>query len=401
MSSEQRESHRSMSRVCCCFVTSLSLVTIVPTLYITLMLNLLAGEVPHDTTLQPGPTGEDRIISLHATLVSANIRQSTMVVEWSIMRDTCDYSCPEVNIFFDMNLSPSGDRRDTSYPSNNRPTEPIFIWNATGTTSSNNSGYDVLRNAPRFSTDFIIYPVSEDFQKGSLIRHTTRAYYPFDWYWSGVTAFAQDTLTNKSVALALQSSAFRCVGTSLSNLEITTGVQEADPTHLEDAGIEEEIISAYVILKRSTLVIGYCLVITITFWLITLMICLITVTTVVFGYRQRNEIAVVPIGILFAFTQLRSTMPGAHEGFDSIGLLPCLVLLSICAVTMIGNYLFADPEDVSRKSFTWNELVNVLLFYIRRIWNTANTLAQRARVYTRIVTRNILNVIRNAFTILD
>ncbi|KAK0492511.1 hypothetical protein EDD18DRAFT_1410327 [Armillaria luteobubalina] len=269
MSSEQAESHRSMSKVCCCFMTSLSLAIIVPALYITLILRLLAGRAPHDTTFQPERTGDGhRIISLHATLVSADILQSTMVVEWSIMSDTCDYSCPEVNVFFDTNLSPSDDRRHNSYPSNNRPTEPIFVWNATGTTSSNNSSYDVLRNAPRFSTNFIIYPVCEDFQKSLLIRHANRAYYPFDWYWSGVTAFAQETFTNKSVALAL-SSAFRFVGSLhrnfLSNLEITTGIQEADPAHLEDADIEEEIIFVYVILKRSTPVIGYCLVITVTF----------------------------------------------------------------------------------------------------------------------------------------
>ncbi len=89
-------------------------------------------------------------------------------------------------------------------------------------------------------------------------------------------------------------------------------------------------------LQRSTLVIGFCLVITITFcsvfllysmnflsscicfrWIgmVTLMICLIMITTVVFGYRQPNEIVVVPIGTLFAFTRLRSTMSGAPEGF--------------------------------------------------------------------------------------
>ncbi len=45
------------------------------------------------------------------------------------------------------------------------------------------------------------------------------------------------------------------------------------------------------------------------------MICLITIATVVFGFRQRNEIVVVPIGNVFAFTQLRSSMPGAPEGF--------------------------------------------------------------------------------------
>ncbi|KAK0229683.1 hypothetical protein EDD85DRAFT_973520 [Armillaria nabsnona] len=352
MSSEQRKSHRSTSRVCCCFMTSLSFVIIVPTLYITLILRLLAGRDIPDTTLQPRRVGNgDRTISLHADLVSANIRQSTMVVEWTILGDTCNDSCPEVNIFFDINLSPSDDRRDNSQLSNNRPTEPIFVWNATGMTSSSDSNYDVLRNAPRFSTKFNIYPVCDDFHKGLLIRHGTRAYYPFDWYWSGVTVFAQETLTNKSVFLALNS-AFRIVA----NLEITTGVLKADPTNSENADQEEEVILAYVILKRSTLVIGYCLVITATFWLVTLMICLIMVTTVIFGFRQRNEIVVVPIGTLFAFTQLRSTMPGAHEGFDLVGVLPCLILLSICAVTMIGIYLFADPDDVSRKAFTWDDL---------------------------------------------
>ncbi|PBK88229.1 hypothetical protein ARMGADRAFT_1120637 [Armillaria gallica] len=82
------------------------------------------------------------------------------------------------------------------------------------------------------------------------------------------------------------------------------------------------------------------------------------ITTVVFGYRQRNEIIVVPIGTLFAFTQLRSTMPGAPKGFDFAGLLPCLVLLSICAVSMVGIYLFTDPNDPSRKAFTWDELAS-------------------------------------------
>ncbi|KAK0492484.1 hypothetical protein EDD18DRAFT_1357741 [Armillaria luteobubalina] len=40
--------------------------------------------------------------------------------------------------------------------------------------------------------------------------------------------------------------------------------------------------------------------------------------TVGFGFRQRNEIVVVPISTVFAFTQLRSTMPGAPDGFGDI-----------------------------------------------------------------------------------
>ncbi len=154
-------------------------------------------------------------------------------------------------------------------------------------------------------------------------------------------------------------------------------------------------------LQRNTLVIVYCLVITSTFcrssfptlswmmWLIscirigllTLMICLIMIATVVFGFRQRNEIVVVPIGMVFAFTQLRSSMPGIPDGFgtsflffnsehglrsncstsrqyhwyilfiwcasvnlhtfgtDFVGLLPCLILLSISVGVSCHSYV--------------------------------------------------------------
>ncbi|PBK88276.1 hypothetical protein ARMGADRAFT_1034234 [Armillaria gallica] len=78
-------------------------------------------------------------------------------------------------------------------------------------------------------------------------------------------------------------------------------------------------------------------------------------------YGQRNEIVIIPVGTVFAFTQLRSTMPGAPEGFgDVLGVLPCLVLLSICAVTMVGMYVFTDPAKDSHEKLTWSALVNTL-----------------------------------------
>ncbi len=42
------------------------------------------------------------------------------------------------------------------------------------------------------------------------------------------------------------------------------------------------------------------------------------IMTVGFGFQQRNEIVVVPIGVVFAFIQLRSTMPGAPDGFGML-----------------------------------------------------------------------------------
>ena len=39
------------------------------------------------------------------------------------------------------------------------------------------------------------------------------------------------------------------------------------------------------------------------------------ITSVFFGFRQRGEVLVIPVATLFAFTQLRQSMPGAPPGF--------------------------------------------------------------------------------------
>ncbi|KAK0463446.1 uncharacterized protein EV420DRAFT_1518276 [Desarmillaria tabescens] len=249
---------------------------------------------------------------------------------------------------------------DDSPYNSNIPTDPIFIWNETLVINS-----APRNNVPTFRTNLIVCPkYDEDYfgsSRGSMV------YYPFDRYMSNIFAFAQDAVTNESVSLSLSSASGLVAG-----LKITTDVKEEDHAYWEDieaTDLGNESVNVYVTLQRSNLVIAYCLVITFTFWLVTLMICLIMITTVVFGFRQRNEIVVIPIGTVFAFTQLRSSMPGAPEGFGDIldfaGLLPCLVLLSICAATMVGIYLFADPHDSSRRTFTWGEIGALLSMLLR------------------------------------
>ncbi|KAK0433875.1 hypothetical protein EV421DRAFT_1909782 [Armillaria borealis] len=265
-----------------------------------------------------------------------------MVAEWFINGGNCDDNCTDVNIFFDTNLSDRKDGSD-SY-TNSRPTYPTFIFH--------NNITDLQANVPIFRTDHVLnnpaFGYDWKFNPASLV------YYPFDCYTAEIHAFAQDAVTNQSVTLDLESLS-GIVPTFLSGLKITSHISPDSPAYVKDA-----VFDIRVNIQRSTLVIGYCLIITVTFWLVTLMICLIMISTVVFGFQQRNEIVVVPIGTVFAFTQLRLTMPGAPDGFGDIldfaGLLPCLVLLSICAVTMAGIYLFADPHDPARRPFTWEEI---------------------------------------------
>ena len=51
--------------------------------------------------------------------------------------------------------------------------------------------------------------------------------------------------------------------------------------------------------------------------LITLVLLLLMFTAVIFGFRQRGEVLVVPVATVFAFTQLRNSMPGAPAGFGA------------------------------------------------------------------------------------
>ncbi|KAK0229676.1 hypothetical protein EDD85DRAFT_794157 [Armillaria nabsnona] len=303
-SSEQRTSHRRPFRVFCCLVTTLSFVIIVPTLCIALGIKLRPGGDLSYTKSLKDETNTDRMISLRANLVSADIRKTTMIVE-----------C-KVTIFFDTYLSPS-DSQDHGPYNSNKPATPMFIWNATNSPMSVHD-YDPRNKFPIFHTNLIVYDRSFESSHASLV------YYPFD-----------------------------------SGLKITTDVGSKDVAYSEDVKPEKRVIDVTLTIRRSALVVAYCLVITLTIWLVTLMICCIMISTVIFGFRQRNEIVVVPVGTVFAFTQLRSSMSGAPDGFDFAGIFPCLILLSISAVTMVGIYLFVNPDDPARRPFTRGEIARL------------------------------------------
>ncbi|KAK0226757.1 hypothetical protein EDD85DRAFT_975950 [Armillaria nabsnona] len=336
-----------------CFFLSLTFVLVIPTLCIVLGMTLHPAEFAYmDFNFNVnGP----RQIYLHADLMSANLKQGTMVIDWSILLDTCDSmstDCTSVNIYFDANLIQQSSTSSNDPSDNNRPTVPTFVWNCTASTQDY-----VLSNSPKFQTQLFVFP-KHKYGTIHQVRHTysSNVYYPFDSYFAEVLAFAEEASTNESVPLALVSTAGLVEG-----LKISGDVVDA-PT-LANANLPE-LIDIGVTLERGTLIKIYCIVITVTFWLITIIICLVMVMTVGFGFQQRNEIVVVPVGTVFAFTQLRSTMPGAPDGFgdilDFVGVLPCLVLLSISAVTMVGIYIFTDPAQDSHEKLTWSALVQTL-----------------------------------------
>jgi len=104
----------------------------------------------------------------------------------------------------------------------------------------------------------------------------------------------------------------------------------------KNAIIPPGMVDIVVSLKRGNLVKGFSLVVvlaiceyrtsalgsqvlartfTCKLGLITLILLLVMLTCVFFGFRQKGEVLVVPVATLFAFTQLRQSMPGAPAGF--------------------------------------------------------------------------------------
>ncbi|KAK0477802.1 hypothetical protein IW261DRAFT_1631978 [Armillaria novae-zelandiae] len=337
--------HHSPWRVFCCFITALSFTIVVPTVWITAAIRLRrVGRLDYFADSEFLNT--NRSLVLVVKPVSADILHGIAVTQWSVEKDTCLHSnCTEVEIFFYTNPYTSDPRYDRgSYHGHLAPTvSNNFTWNATLSDSRRR------RDAPNFATVLTLY-TSNDYQDHSSGHsyENSLVYYSFDSYEAKISAFARDASTNESVTLKISSGSGFIVNFQFAIVPAGPRLEETD-----------QIWDLNFSFKRNTVIIVYSLVITFAFWLITIMICLIMITTVVFGFRQRNEIVVVPIGTIFTFIQLRSSMPEAPPGFDFVGLLPCLILLSISAIAMVGIYLFANPDDASRRTLTWNGLVTV------------------------------------------
>ncbi|KAK0222791.1 hypothetical protein EDD85DRAFT_941162 [Armillaria nabsnona] len=314
-------------------------------------------------------------------LTSVDFPGMTMAVEWSVAMDQCmSNNCTTVNILSDTmtNSSSSDSKYGNGTSNNNTSMNPTFVSN--GGYFRNDRLYQLRTKQSPVRTEIHVF-TSYSYAPGLKYYSCSGLFcYPFDRYRAYTSFFGREALTNKPAPLSVTTKSGSVVG-----LEMTI------PCLCDD--------EATVIVQRTTIVVAYCLIVTVTFWSITLIITLLTITTVVFRFRQRNEIVVIPIGTVFAGIQLRSSMPGVPEGFgklflflhkasiqttahlgcilDIFGLLPCLVLLSISAIAMIGIYIFVDPDDPSRRALTWSELETTLHHCVQYVWITAMEWVQR------------------------
>ncbi|KAI0249942.1 hypothetical protein BJV78DRAFT_623555 [Lactifluus subvellereus] len=253
---------------------------------------------------------------LHQILVAMDVvgidaTSGTITIFWEIFNDTCSIDaaspCPDVNIYSDQNLQVDGpSRQSQATPSSNQSTIPIFTWSLAGTS-------DPYSSTPVFKTVSLV--LSPGIASANLQN------YPFDNYVSGIALIAREVASNSTVGLQL----------------ITMGISVGFSLKSELFIIDRPgSVAANIIITRGSLVKAYALTIVVsvckslvlsvlTFQslfvfmagIITLIFVFTTIYSLLGGYPQRVEFLVIPVATLFTVTQLRTTMPGAPNGFGN------------------------------------------------------------------------------------
>ncbi|KAI8993081.1 hypothetical protein BD414DRAFT_514125 [Trametes punicea] len=277
---------------------------------------------------------DNAIVQMSANLVDIDPIGQEMTLDWNINYDCDPIGCPDVNVFFDANTL-----RSTSFgsqmPSNVKP-DPIFTINGGNVLAARNNS-DRRPSSLTFRTDVAI-------TNGPTQR--TLQSYPYDKYITRLVFFAEQVATNESVSIAIVDTTGIAVGFN-AQLQNITEIPD-------DFGTVTKNIEV----TRGAVVRVYAIFVVLVVWFVTLTFMATCVMNVFFGKGISAGVLVLPVGTLFAFTQLRSTLPGAPEGFgaiiDFLGILPCLAILTFCSVCMTAVFLWRDPErDIPR--WHWRE----------------------------------------------
>ncbi|KAK0492486.1 hypothetical protein EDD18DRAFT_1357743 [Armillaria luteobubalina] len=231
----------AMKRIWCCFFSSMGFIIMVPVACIIFGKTLHPREFEYHALASSVDDGT-RIVSIGIILACSDLKKGEAVLNWNIVDDSCydnsPANCTTINIYFAINLLQQSYLNHSKPSNSNKPTDPTFIWNVTGYES------DYYLDFPMFQT--------------------VDVYYPFDRYTAIAFCFAEDVSTNAPVKLDLAKTSGLVGG-----LKIKGNVIQEMSSDVPEAIIIE------IDLQRGTLIKLYCIVITITFWLVTITICLL------------------------------------------------------------------------------------------------------------------------------
>ncbi|PCH43610.1 hypothetical protein WOLCODRAFT_164581 [Wolfiporia cocos MD-104 SS10] len=266
-------------------------------------------------------------IELGANLIEVDTDKQTLTVDWRILNSTCPSDCPTTKILIDSTILSDSSGSSTGGTLNDSFTS-VYTYNRSF----------VGRDLPIFRTKLIMTNFESWGGRSAQM-------YPFDRYTTRVSMSAI-TVDGEHVALEISGSGGIAVGFNV----------ELQNQHYQ-MGNRTGLMHLFIV-TRAQVIRVYAILIVMAIWLITLTFIMACVTSVFFGKGIKGEVLVLPVATLFAFTQLRSSLPGAPSGFgaeiDFVGILPCLALLTFSAVLMCAIFLFRDPE---KDTSWWREVV--------------------------------------------
>ncbi|KAI0044326.1 hypothetical protein FA95DRAFT_1597486 [Auriscalpium vulgare] len=286
-----------------------------------------------------------RVLSLSLDVVSVDPIARVVTLDWSILDDSCitssyntgdplpsDSDCPLVNIYVDPNLlAPTQGNGNqpaqigsSALASSDLSSMPIFQYNVS-------SLLLYASSFPIFRTSLVMYSTSGAIAGTSTKRTLERSpeNYPFDTYASDVFMFGQTNDTSEFVALSIDEPTGIAFGFYVRGERFPDASAPPDPNAPPDFN---DFVNLELSIKRAGLVKTYVIVVILAMWSISLGLVVISLKAVVFGHATDSAVLVVPAATLFAFTGLRSTLPGAPAGFDFVGTLPAIGFLLLAVL---------------------------------------------------------------------
>jgi len=165
-------------------------------------------------------------------------------------------------------------------------------------------------------------------------------WYPLDIYFAQFSLFAQLNSTKASVGI-LTNTPFG----SPVNFRVNLDKKQSQNT--------DEGLFLRLDVRRSGGVRFLVMIMVSANWLATIAFLWITVASLLWPEKVVKELFVIPIAALFAFTSVRSNMPGAPAGFgafmDFVGILPNLASMAIFSATLLLVVLFRRTRSELRK----------------------------------------------------
>jgi hypothetical protein len=272
-------------------------------------------------------------VNIDVELISIDPVAGTFVIDidpfFYIPGETKDCSIVrrEFNFFIDENLSVNTKEKDDYIPNSDSPKEPSFQMIEYPCNSSNKQNVDTFRKTLKL---FLLPPDLEGTAPRKQYGHIGSGLqaYPFDKYYAALYMYVEERLPGNTTR------------DTLITVDLVRGVAANFHTDFkpEFNEVDKGLLISFNV-DRSVAIKVFCLAIIITNWIVSLVFLWITVACLFWKERVVKELFAIPITVLFAFSAVRGSMPGAPAGFgafiDYVGILPNFAVLTVCSFVLI------------------------------------------------------------------